>query len=47
MTNSSDNGAPVSVAPTSSEDQFPRAKVLPRQSPLFWVAEKDHYFGSC
>jgi hypothetical protein len=30
----------ASVGP---EDQFPRTKSLPRQSPLFWVAEKDRY----
>ena len=29
--------------PDSSADQFPRSKSLPRQSPLFWVAEKDRY----
>ena len=26
-----------------SDEQFPRSKALPRQSPLFWVAEKDRY----
>lgn len=27
----------------STSDQFPRGVALPRQSPLFWVAEKDRY----
>src|SRR5262249_60941907 len=31
------------LVPVSSADQFPRSKSLPRQSPLFWVAEKDRY----
>lgn len=31
------------LVPDSSADQFPRSKSLPRQSPLFWVAEKDRY----
>jgi membrane-bound ClpP family serine protease len=26
-----------------SDEQFPRSTALPRQSPLFWVAEKDRY----
>jgi Serine dehydrogenase proteinase len=26
-----------------SDEQFPRSKALPSQSPLFWVAEKDRY----
>jgi hypothetical protein len=30
------------VSPAQDE-QFPRSKSLPRQSPLFWVAEKDRY----
>jgi hypothetical protein len=28
---------------TGPAEQFPRSKSLPRQSPLFWVAEKDRY----
>ena len=28
---------------TGPAEQFPRSKCLPRQSPLFWVAEKDRY----
>jgi hypothetical protein len=30
-------------APAGPDDQFPRSKSLPKQSPLFWVAEKDRY----
>jgi hypothetical protein len=30
-------------SPAGPDDQFPRAKSLPKQSPLFWVAEKDRY----
>ena len=26
-----------------AEEQFPRSTTLPKQSPLFWVAEKDRY----
>jgi hypothetical protein len=37
----------VGGSPTPTDaafaDQFPRSKSLPRQSPLFWVAEKDRY----
>jgi len=29
--------------PAGPDEQFPRARSLPRQSPLFWVAEKDRY----
>jgi hypothetical protein len=29
--------------PAGPDDQFPRSRSLPRQSPLFWVAEKDRY----
>lgn len=36
------NNSSSSVSGTSS-DYFPRAKRLPPQSPLFWVAEKDRY----
>jgi Serine dehydrogenase proteinase len=36
-----DGAVPGKVAPP--DDQFPRSKTLPRQSPLFWVAEKDRY----
>lgn len=31
------------TAPAVAEEQFPRGKALPRQSPLFWVTEKDRY----
>jgi hypothetical protein len=31
------------VASAPPTDQFPRSKLLPRQTPLFWVAEKDRY----
>jgi hypothetical protein len=34
-------GAPP--APVPAEEQFPRSTTLPKQSPLFWVAEKDRY----
>jgi hypothetical protein len=40
---SDDRGQQVASKPASPEDQFPRSKALPRQSPLFWVAEKDRY----
>jgi hypothetical protein len=42
MTGGSD-GADAPSGSTQSDDQFPRSKALPRQSPLFWVAEKDRY----
>jgi hypothetical protein len=35
-------GGPATASVTTA-DQFPRSKSLPRQSPLFWVAEKDRY----
>jgi Serine dehydrogenase proteinase len=35
-------GSPTPTA-AAFADQFPRSKSLPRQSPLFWVAEKDRY----
>ena len=42
MTGGSDSAnAPDGAA--QSDEQFPRSKALPRQSPLFWVAEKDRY----
>jgi hypothetical protein len=34
------NGGSIPAGP---DDQFPRSRSLPRQSPLFWVAEKDRY----
>jgi len=37
---SGDNPTPGAAGPA---EQFPRSKSLPRQSPLFWVAEKDRY----
>jgi Serine dehydrogenase proteinase len=41
MTGSSGSGASSGSAET--DEQFPRSNALPRQSPLFWVAEKDRY----
>lgn len=47
-----DEAKPASAsAPTDAKaapapapvDQFPRSRVLPRQTPLFWVSEKDRY----
>ena len=43
MTNSSDIPKSHPGSPPQSDEQFPRSKALPRQSPLFWVAEKDRY----
>lgn len=34
---------PASATPAQGEEQFPRSTALPKQSPLFWVAEKDRY----
>ena len=31
------------IGPSEPAEQFPRSNALPRQSPLFWVAEKDRY----
>jgi hypothetical protein len=39
----SDPAAGGPPAATGPAEQFPRSKSLPRQSPLFWVAEKDRY----
>jgi hypothetical protein len=39
MSDPAAGGPPAS----GSAEQFPRSKSLPRQSPLFWVAEKDRY----
>lgn len=33
----------LALAPTKSDEQFPRGSALPRQSALYWVAEKDRY----
>lgn len=38
-----DAPAPPAPAPAAAEEQFPRSTALPKQSPLFWVAEKDRY----
>src|SRR6266446_10766143 len=44
MTDSSDIPNSLLGPPsTQTDEQFPRSKALPRQSPLFWVAEKDRY----
>ena len=36
-------GTPLATSSSQAAEQFPRSKALPRQSPLFWVAEKDRY----
>jgi hypothetical protein len=36
-------GPPAAPAVPQATEQFPRSKDLPRQTPLFWVAEKDRY----
>ncbi|WFU37370.1 hypothetical protein QA640_23045 [Bradyrhizobium sp. CB82] len=38
-----DPPAPPVPVPAAAEEQFPRSTSLPKQSPLFWVAEKDRY----
>jgi hypothetical protein len=34
---------PRTAMPDNSDEPFPRGRVLPLQSPLFWVGEKDRY----
>jgi hypothetical protein len=42
MTNSATPGTPIPPDLTEA-DYFPRSRALPRQSPLFWVEQKDRY----
>jgi hypothetical protein len=42
MSDAASSGMAASAGAGSAE-QFPRSKSLPKQSPLFWVAEKDRY----
>ena len=39
----SESTAPTATGLAATEERFPRSKLLPTQSPLYWVAEKDRY----